>query len=812
MKPNANPEGWRIHLQGIENRLLQNWPYFVTSLSLALLIGLLYLAWAPPIYETSLQLLATETTAVSSANPTAATAKEPPSAQSRMSFLKSRGTIRNTLHYLDFQVSFYEDRFWGQQEIMAPMPLQIRLDEEHPQLLETNIVLEIFSVDSFLLWVDADPGMLIIPAQDRQQKISQAVRFSLKGAFGQFVEHDFLRLMVLTDAIPPSTTQEAPVSIRFQIHDLATLSNAYAQRLEMRILDPAGSLLELSMEGPMPEKDRIFLNGLAHQYLNYQVEEKKHISQGTIDFIEAQLSEISDSLAGNAAQMNSVRRGRAAQELRMTSASVIPQLRQFQAQRSDLESRLAYYDELTQMLELNNDPSQLVSPSNRGIDEPLLAESITEIKRQYAEKVIKSVSADENSLDMQSLNRQIDRTRKQLLLSVQTIRTATEEALSGVRQRIGQMSEVVRNLPGNEQFLDRMERKFEFNDDLYNYLLKRRMEAEMALLEVQADSKIVEPAHQVGEGPVAPKRVLVILLLLLLGFLLPFFLILGKSLTEGTILESGQIEKRVKAPILGHILTAPQKAQEGNLWANETTLAVAENFRYLFVNLEVMPLDKPSKVITVTSTVPNEGKTFCAVNLAQIMAAAGKRVLLIGADIRKPRMHKQLLVPNRIGLTDYLSHQAPLASVIQDTSLSSLKCITSGPVALNAAELLDGQALPLLISQLEADFDYIIIDTPPAGLFADFLQISRYADFHLYVIRQRHSRLDFLKDIEQLRQHTNLKRFFLLFNDVKYGNGYRTKYGYDYGYGDKGAKSIPVAKFNGAVPLNGVSFKETQQA
>ncbi|MFK7920610.1 MAG: polysaccharide biosynthesis tyrosine autokinase [Bacteroidia bacterium] len=766
-------------------KIRERWQWFAISVSLCLIFGFLYLQLKTPAYRVATSLLVQDQKRVERlAERSGGIPKgEPKNLQNEIGFLGSRELVLQTIKYLGFEVQLFESSFWQDKELYDNLPFNIVVDQNHPQLEGIPISLKIISKDSFQLRAQAEDPYLYFPEEERLQWVQgKKVDLNFKGRFGTFVENECLRVLIVADTLALNESWQTK-ELYFQINDRELITESYVDELRINTINEQATIVELAHQGPLIAKERTFLDGLTGQYIALQLQEKNRIAEGRVQFIEGQIRVLSDSLDGAVEALSSPRKSSGRNnDLRLTAGNAVQQLKQFQSQQADLQNRRSYFVELIKTLKTDADPTVLSSPKTVGIREPMLEESIIEFKRLYSEKVIKSVAAAEESLEMQYLNRMIKKTKETLLSNVQTSLSQTERAIRGVNQKMNQASEVVRNLPGEEQFLNRIDEQFVFNDNLYNYLLQQRMEAKMAQASSQADSKILDPAHKVGTGPVSPNKTKVLLLAFAIGLMIPLASILTLSAVDHRVMDLEQIEQRVEATVLGHILHAPPEVEEGNLWADESAMAVAENFRYLFVNLQFMAFEKPCRVIAVTSTVPNEGKTFCAVNLAQVMAANGQKVLLIGADIRKPRVHKYIDVRNKMGLTNYLANKASVEQVIQDTSQPRLKCIASGPVPENAAELLDGERLPYLLQKVQDDFDYVIVDTPPSGLFADYLQVARHADINLYIVRQRHSKLEYLKDIETLRKHANLKRFYLVFNDVKYGQGYRTKYGYDYSY------------------------------
>ncbi|RMG69037.1 MAG: polysaccharide biosynthesis tyrosine autokinase, partial [Bacteroidetes bacterium] len=204
-----------------------------------------------------------------------------------------------------------------------------------------------------------------------------------------------------------------------------------------------------------------------------------------------------------------------------------------------------------------------------------------------------------------------------------------------------------------------------------------------------------------------------------------------------------------------------------------------ESFQHLRVNLQFSSTDHGGKIISITSTVPQEGKTFCAYHLAVSMARAGQKVILVGADIRKPSLYKLAGIANEKGLTNYLVGQASEAEIVQRSEVPQLDIIPSGPIPPNPADLLSRPQLGTLLQHLGEAYDYVFLDTPPVGLVSDYMIVARHTDISLYVVRQGHSKLGFLRDLQKIKALTPSEKLFIVMNDIQLGM--RSYYGRGYG-------------------------------
>jgi len=267
---------------------------------------------------------------------------------------------------------------------------------------------------------------------------------------------------------------------------------------------------------------------------------------------------------------------------------------------------------------------------------------------------------------------------------------------------------------------------------------------------------------------------------ILFGLAIPFLIIILKDIFNTRIIERSDVENNTKIPIIG---TVGHYSKEGSIpVAKYPKASISESFRAIRTNLQFSLFEKNQKVITITSTIGKEGKSFCALNLAAVIAISNKKTLLIGLDLRKPVLHKLLKLANTQGITTYLIGKNKYEEIINSTPVKNLSVAVSGPIPPNPAELFETEAFSKFMERAKKEFDYIILDTPPMALVTDAILVSKYSDIMLFVIRQNYSQKNVIKFIEEIYSRNQIKRFQILINDVKIPKYYGYKYGYGYGY------------------------------
>jgi capsular exopolysaccharide synthesis family protein len=388
---------------------------------------------------------------------------------------------------------------------------------------------------------------------------------------------------------------------------------------------------------------------------------------------------------------------------------------------------------------------------------------------------------------VQILDTKIEVTREGLLDYIKNLLINNSINLNEIDNQLAFTEKDLDKLPETERMLISLERKYKVNDQIYTYLLQKRAESAIAKAANVSDNKILDFAIVDNAVLISPKKQSNIIIGLIFGIVFPLTLLVFLDFINNKITTRTEIESKTSVPIISTI---------GH---NNTTIdipvfaipksSLAESFRGLRTNLQYMLRDKDQKVITITSTISGEGKTFCSSNLAAIFAMAGKKTLLVGLDLRKPKIHKAFNLNNSVGVSTYLIGKTEFREIVQESKIENLFIATSGPIPPNPAELLGSPVMKAFLDEARENFEIIILDTPPFGMVTDSFLISQLSDLTLFIIRQNYSTLNILNLLEEIYQKGEIGQIGLIMNDINkkgyYGYGYRYynySSGYRYGY------------------------------
>ena len=561
------------------------------------------------------------------------------------------------------------------------------------------------------------------------------------------------------------------------------LANEYRGKLGVTPIDKDATLVNLTSSGFVPDQEVDFLNKLMEIYINQGLEDKNQIADSTIKFINRQLDLISDSLRVAEDKLQNFRLENRLVDLSKEGTLIQGRLEQFENEKIALELQDQYYQYLKVYLESKNESGDIVSPFVMGVTDPTLGRLVQELAALQQKKKQMSMNLSIELPAVNLIEENIIIARKSLSENIESNIVNLKRNIGDVKERIAQVYQEMSKLPSTERKMINIQRKFDINNTVYTYLLEKRAETGIARASNVSDNKIIDEARVYNSYQIKPKPTGNNLKAFIFGLLIPGLIITLLYYFNNRVIDNGDIIKRTRVPIIGYI-SHNENAKEIPV-IDKPGSALSESFRSVRTTLRYFIKDTENPVITITSTISSEGKTFVSINLAAIIALLGKKVLLIGLDLRKPRIHRILGINNDKGMSTYLSSNCEFDDVIIETSISNLFYACSGPVPPNPSELIDGEKMKIFIEKAKEKFDYLIIDTPPVAVVSDTLLLSKFVDINIFVVRQRYSSKNTLELIQELYQAEKLKNMGIIINDISLTGyyGYGLRYGYYKGYG-----------------------------
>ena len=563
------------------------------------------------------------------------------------------------------------------------------------------------------------------------------------------------------------------------------LVNIYRSKLKVEPVEDYARVFNLTFDAYSPQQGSDYLNTLMAIYILQGKEWKSRAADNTINFIETQLGLISDSLRMAENTMEAFRMNNRFVDLTLEGTLVLERLEKFENEKNQIGMQMQYYEYLLEYLDAREEQESIISPSVVGVTDPTLVRLVEEFAVLQQQKKQMVFTVKENQPQVQLLNQQLEDARATLRENVTSAINQLKLSINNINQRISGVEKELNRLPGTERRLITIQRKFDLNNSVYTYLLERRAEAGIAKASQITDNRIIDQAMAQNSVRVQPKEMKNYLTAALLGLLFPMALIVIFDLMNNKIIGKHDVERITKAPIIGYISHSEYKVEDPVAERPGSTLA--ESFRAVRTSLAFYTGQTKCPVIVVSSPVSGEGKTFVSVNLATIISMMNKKVLIVGLDLRKPRVHAILKAGNGHGMSQYLSGGATFEEVIAPTEIDNLWFAPSGPVPPNPAELIGSPKMAEFIARARDEFDAIIIDTPPVGIVTDALLLSQLANVTLFVVRQRYTTRGSVQLLDEIFRKGEMPNVALLVNDISASGyyGYGLRYGYSLGYGSR---------------------------
>ncbi|MBH83081.1 MAG: hypothetical protein CMP70_00190 [Flavobacteriales bacterium] len=559
------------------------------------------------------------------------------------------------------------------------------------------------------------------------------------------------------------------------------ITKLYKSKIKLNRISKDASIVNITVTGEDILKETEFLNKLCENYIQNDLNTKNEVSKNTIDFIENQLNQIKDSLNFIEAQLQIFKKNNGVVQISVESENFYDDIKRLQNEKSKIIIENKYFDYLSEYLNKKSSLEDVIIPVSYGISDKLLNDLIDNLVELQLERKILNPNGLLRNPAISDLDGKIDRLKSTLNDMILNLKSKNNILLNDFSSRIKVSEDMLKTLPSVERELINIKRHYDLSENIYLLLMTKKTEAGILSAGNVPDAKIIEPAIVQSGIIVSPNKSQNNLFAFFIGILFPLLIFIIKELLNNKIVSPLEIESKTKIPYLGFVSTSNSGFE---MIVNEKPKSrIAESFRNIRSNIEfIVPKDNCGKVILVTSSISGEGKTFCAKNLGTVYAMSGKKTLLIGADMRKPKLYLSFSKNNDIGLSTFISGNSEKNEIIFKTSISNLDYIKSGPIPPNPAELSGREETKKLINDLKLEYDYLIIDTPPVNIVSDPLPLMDIVDLNIFIVRHNYTKLGLLDYMNNFYDSNKIKNISILLNDVDFLNTYGYKYGYNYGY------------------------------
>ncbi|RUM44481.1 MAG: hypothetical protein DSY46_05585 [Hydrogenimonas sp.] len=688
--------------------------------------------------------------------------------------LQSRYITQLALKNLDLNIRYYTEEHFKTVELYKNAPFVVSVAAMTQKARDSRFQVIPVTNESFTLLIEPSLKQKMVrhikeylPLLSEKE---QPILYEKLHYYGETIDTPWFSIIVQKIFEPTHP------SYHFTVTRDAYMLQYIQNHLSVSPVSQLGSIVLLSFEDRVPLRAKEILDALVNAYIDETLNEKTESAQKRLQFIDAQLAAIHKVLQKSAKKLQRFKATHIITNINEKATLTAEKLSEFETKLYDIDLRLGVLKNIFHYITTHQDIKGIDVDASQALS-PAISSLI--IKIQEANELRTNLLTDYTAVhpDVVKVTKQLRSLKHSLEAALRSAIASLENQKKTLQNIIEENKRMLQKLPEQERKLTKLHRSFIVNENIYSYLLQKR--AETAIMEASTVPKArVIDSPVVPEGAIRPKRMLLIIVGIVFGLIIGVAFAFLRNAFNGTIKNNEDIESLTKIPVYGVIPYLNRKNRG----------AFYEALRVVRTNLEFLQNSGQSKAITVTSSIPKEGKTTIVTELSKIIAKSGKRVIVLDLDMRRSKMHTKYNLPNTVGLSTFLIGKSRLEDVIQKSSHENLFVITSGPTPPNPSELLMSNHFEKLVKRLLSEYDYVLFDSPPIGLVTDAMIAMRLSDINLIVVRSEYSKKEFMKNINRFVEEHHLKAGLIL-NGVKavggqgaYGYGYGDSYGYSNDY------------------------------
>ena len=767
--------------------IILNWYWFVLSLIIFGGIGAIYLRYTTPLYQSTAKLLIKDDDNGSSRRGSSlqnitnlGTISNSAGIDNEMEILSSHSIAEDAIRDLKLYVSYTTEGKVKDVITYRDQPLVVDIDAAHLDRLNRPINLNITkNGSSFVV-----NGTYSVPTDEENSEGP----FSINKKFTSLPATIPTRAGIITINSNNGRTLHEGQVLKVSILSPKMASDKYVGELKIGQSGKGTSILQLQLTDEVPQRSLDYLKQLAIVYNRQANEDKNAVAHQTEKFINSRLEKINAELGKTEGELQNYKQKNGMVELKMNASNSVSNQNTSEQKLAEMETQIELFNTIAREVESSSRNLTQVIPSNVGLDD----ESSTSLINKYNELVLERNrllrSASESSPVVEPLTDQIRDLNVNIRRAIAAARKNLQIQRDAVLAQVTKYTDQVEETPQQERMLTQIGRQQEVKSGLYLMLLQKREENSISLAATADKGRLIDDPQL--NGKVSPNSTYIMLIAFVIGLAIPVFIILIIQFFRYKIEGHDDVARLTKLPIIADIAIASNSAKgKADIVVHENqNNQMEEIFRSLRTNLQFM-LHEGEKVVLFTSSTSGEGKTFTAANLSVSFGLLGKKVILVGLDIRRPRLAEQFGInDHKHGITNLLVKDNPNREDVEAQILPSgvnknLDLLMAGPVPPNPAELIARNSLDTIIEILKEKYDYIMIDTAPVGLVTDTLQIARVTNVSVYMCRADYTPKASFAMINSLAKEEKLPNMAMVLNGVDMS---KRKYSYYYGYGKYG--------------------------
>ena len=782
---------------------LMYWPWFVACLLVCIVGAWCYLRYQAPVYNVNATVLIKQDdkNKAGGANASLAAMQDlgmlsmANNFDNEVEIIQSRTLLKKVVNALNLNITYTEKRTFGYPiQLYKNTPIQVWMNPEEADKLPSPLQIQLGYTPDGKVQADA-----LFTRNGKEEIVSKHFD-KLPGVLVTPVG-------TVTLSFKDSTNiQDAHTICASIISPTAAAANCKS-RLSAEPVSKVTTIVRLNYNDTHIGRGMDFLNTLVALYNRDANDDKNEVASHTAEFIDGRIQIINQELGTTESQLATYKQKAGLTDLSSDAQLALKGNAEYEQKRADNATQLRLVQFLKEYIDNPSNQMEVI-PANIGLTDNALTTVVAQYNEMLTERKRLLRTSSENNPAVFNLDASIEATRKNVQASVNSVLKGLEITRNDLENQARKFEGKISNAPTQEKELLSITRQQEIKASLYLMLLQKREENAITLAATANNGRMVE--EPLPGGPVSPNSKTYYLLALVLGIGVPVAVIFLRNLLRFKIEGRADVEKITDVPVVGDVPMVDTKGNPIVVHENQNEL-MEEVFRSVRTNIQYM-LQEGQKVILFTSTSSGEGKSFTAGNLACSFAFMGKKVVIVGLDIRKPGLNKIFQISHKEkGITQYLANpeHTDLLSLCQPSTISAnLYILPGGTVPPNPTELVARKALDKAIEILKANFDYVILDTAPIGMVTDTQLIARVADLSVYICRAGYTHKSHYELINELKKDHKLPNLCTLINCIdmnqrkngyyygygkygkygKYGYGKKYGYGYGYGYGNKNDK------------------------
>jgi len=681
--------------------------------------------------------------------------------------LRSFSMVYSTIDKLNFEIGYFSEKaglFKNKNELYLNKPFSVSIYKTHVQPIDVRFNIDLLSDSTFRIYADESDAILFNYIDNEVILEEFPVKLNKVYRFNEDINLEYLSISVNKNSEFQQTEDDMKYNYYFTLYNPDLIAREYIKNLKVFRASGSSSILNISFRSTNLEKSIFFLNNYLNFYFEENLSRKNTIAINTINFIDAQISGISDSLGRSESAITSFRANNQVMNLSYQAQTAYDNLQVIENERNSLQAQERYFSYILEYLRTTQDVAGIVPPSSMNVNNSLINQLIADLMNLNSERSnIISLRGDKNPFLAEIENK--IKLQKQYIIDIASGNINTvKQTLSDLDYRAAKLSKEISSLPKQELNMGNIQRRFNIDEAIYTYLLQKRSEATITMASNYPDFTMFEPARKITSYQVAPRTLFSFLVALIMGISIPTAIMILKNLLNFKISSPEYIHQMIGRAPITTIYSVSGKTDNA-IFDNPASLS-SESFRTLrSIIFRKLSETLKSKVILITSAQPLDGKSFLSLNLAISIAMVGKKTLIIDGDLKRPVLHSKFKLENKIGVSNLMTENISLEEILLNTTIENLSFISAGPSMPNVTEVIESGGLDALIEAVKERFEYIIIDTSPIGFMADTLLMTRYADHILLVVRNNSTLKESFTETITSFNSNDITNYDVVFND-----------------------------------------------